>query len=63
MYPVNINHGTIDVAKEHYRANGMGVVRDGIYAFIWSSVRESVMKFIFIASKNCITMNYEVCES
>jgi hypothetical protein len=33
--PVNVNHGTVDGVKKDQRANGMGVVRDGICSFIY----------------------------
>ena len=35
MYPVNVNHGTVGGVKTDYRVIVMGVVRGGIYLFIF----------------------------
>ena len=61
MYTININHGTLGGVKTDFRANGMGVARDGIYVFIWSSVKDAVWNFILVASNNWMAMNCKVC--
>ena len=61
MYTIDVNHEIIDVVKKDQRANGMGVVRDGIYVFIWSFVKGSLMNFILMASNNWMAMNCKVC--
>jgi hypothetical protein len=61
MYTINTNHGTVGGVKTDFRANGMLVVRDGIYVFIWSSVKDAVWNFILIASNNWMAMNCKVC--
>ena len=35
MYRVNVNNGTVIVVTTDCRANGMGLVRDGMYIYIY----------------------------
>jgi len=39
----------------------MGVVRDGIYVFIWSLVKDAVWNIILTAFNNWMAMNCKVC--
>ena len=63
MYPVNVYHGTVGGVKTDYRVIVMGVVRGGIYlfifiylliiySFIWSLVKDALKNFMFIATNN-----------